>query len=79
MEPERLKNDFGSDIVFWGGIDTQKTLQDGTESEIRDEIKRLLEVLGKDGGYVIAPSHNLQSTLPPQKIQLMIDCLKEYR
>jgi len=79
MEPERLKKDFGSELVFWGGIDTQKMLPDATEQEVRDGFKRLIDVLGKDGGYVLAPSHNLQASLPPERIQLMIDCMKEYR
>jgi uroporphyrinogen decarboxylase len=79
MEPERLKNDFGKDLTFWGGIDTQELLENGTEKEVRNEIKRLIEVLGKNGGYVLAPSHNLQKSIPAERIQLLFDCLKEYR
>ncbi len=79
MEPERLKNDYGSELVFWGGIDTQQMLPNATEQEVRDEVKRLVEVLGKDGGYVLAPSHNLQKFVPAERIELLFECLNEYR
>jgi uroporphyrinogen decarboxylase len=79
MEPERLKKSFGSELTFWGGIDTQKLLESGEKQEVRDEIKRLIDVLGKNGGYVLAPSHNLQKSVPAQRIQLLLECLKEYR
>jgi len=79
MEPEKLKNTYGKELTFWGGIDTQDMLENGTEQEVRDEIKRLIDVLGKDGGYVLAPSHNLQKSLPSERIELMFEALKEYR
>jgi uroporphyrinogen decarboxylase len=79
MSPEKLKGEFGRELTFWGGIDTQILLETGQENEVKDEIKRLIDVLGKDGGYVLAPSHNLQKSLPAQRIQLLIDCLKSYR
>lgn len=79
MEPERLKNDFGSEMCFWGGIDTQKLLASGTDQEIKDDIKRLIDVLGKDGGYVLAPAHNIQNSVPPERLQFLIDCLNQLR
>lgn len=74
MQPE-----FGSELCFWGGIDTQQLLANGTETEIKDEIKRLIDVLGKDGGYILAPAHNIQNSVPPERIQFLIDCLCELR
>jgi uroporphyrinogen decarboxylase len=79
MQPELLKREFGKDIVFWGGIDTQRTLQNGSDEQIRDEIRRLVDVLGKDGGYVLAPSHNLQSALEPRKVGVLFQALNEIR
>jgi uroporphyrinogen decarboxylase len=79
MDPENLKNSFGSELTFWGGIDTQSLLENGTKQEMRDEIIRLVDVLGKDGGYILAPAHNLQRSVPAENIQFMFDCLKEFR
>ena len=79
MDPYTLKRDFGNDICFWGGIDTQKTLQSGSKQEIYDDIKRLVAVLGKDGGYILAPAHNLQGSIPPEKIEYMLECIDQLR
>jgi uroporphyrinogen decarboxylase len=79
MEPALLKREFGRDIVFWGGIDTQKVLQTGTDAQIRDEVRTLVDVLGKDGGYVLAPSHNLQSALDPARVDVLLRALNELR
>jgi uroporphyrinogen decarboxylase len=79
MQPELLKREFGKDLVFWGGIDTQQMLQTGSDEQIRDEIRMLVDVLGKDGGYVVAPSHNLQSALEPRKMEVLFQALNEIR
>lgn len=45
MEPVQLKKDFGKDIVFWGGVDTQHILLNGTVQEVIDEVKRNIDAL----------------------------------
>lgn len=79
MDPATLKRDFGKDICFWGGIDTQDILQKGTKHQMREHIKELIDVLGKDGGYVLAPAHNIQPSIPPERIEYMIECINELR
>jgi uroporphyrinogen decarboxylase len=79
MEPERLKNNFGKDLIFWGGIDTQKILPFGTPQEVEDEVKRVIEIMAKDGGYVIAPGHNIQALVPVENIESMLKAALKYR
>lgn len=79
MEPENLKREFGKDLVFWGGIDTQKVLPYGTSGEIDAEVKRVMEILGNGGGYVFAPGHNIQALVPPQNIDAMLKAALKYR
>ena len=79
MQPELLKREFGNDLVFWGGMDTQQMLQSGSDAQIRDEVRRLVDVFGKDGGYVLAPSHNLQSVVEPRKVEVLFQALNEMR
>lgn len=76
---ENLKNEFGSDLTFWGGgIDTQKILPKGTEEQIREDVKRRIEILGKDGGFVFNTIHNIQDDVPPENIKVMLETLMEY-
>jgi len=68
MEPEGLKRDFGDRITFNGGIDTQQLLPYATEDEVRAETRRLIDILGRDGGYILAPAHNFQADVPLRNI-----------
>jgi uroporphyrinogen decarboxylase len=78
MEPERLKREFGRDIAFWGAIDTQDVLPFGTRQQVVDEVKRKLEVLGRGGGYVFAPCHNIQVGTPGKNIVAMYETAWEF-
>lgn len=79
MDTKVLKREYGKDITFWGGgIDTQKTLPFGTPKEVREETKRRIEDLSKDGGFVFAAVHNVQSDVPPENIVAMWKTVMEY-
>jgi len=73
MALEKLKDEFGDRIAFWGGIDTQRLLPLGTPDEVRAETRRTIEVLGKGGGYILNSVHNLQPDVPPENIVAMFD------
>ncbi len=60
MEPQYLKKTYGKDLVFFGGIDVQHLLPFGSPQMIKDEVRRRIDILGKEGGYIIAPAHNIQ-------------------
>ena len=80
MEPEKLKIEFGKDITFWGGaVDVQQTLPFGKPEDVKEEVKRNIEIFSKDGGYVFANIHILQANVPVENIVAMIDVIKEYR
>jgi uroporphyrinogen decarboxylase len=79
MEPHALKRDFGRDLCFWGGgVDTQGVLPRGTPDQVRDDVRRNLDALAPDGGYVFNTVHNIQPDVPPQNIVAMWDALREF-
>lgn len=73
MDLNYLKKQFGKKIVFWGAIDEQELLPHGTIDEVIRETRRTIEILGKDGGYVCAPAHNVQSDVPIENFIAMCD------
>jgi len=79
MEPWRLKKEYGSELVFWGGLDVQNILPFGMPEEIDAEIKKLMEILGKGGGYIFAPAHNIQPLVPAKNIEAMFEASLKYR
>ncbi len=73
MDREGLKRDFGDKIVFHGGMDNQYTLPFGSEEEVRREVKDNVNILGRDGGYILAPCHNIQPITPICNILALYD------
>jgi uroporphyrinogen decarboxylase len=74
MEPERLKRDFGRDLVFWGGgCDTQKILPYGSPEEVRAEASRNLRAFMPGGGFVFTQVHNILDKVPPENVRVLYD------
>ncbi len=80
MDPNKLKREFGKDIVFWGGgVDTQKTLAIGKSLEVREQVKEMIEIFSPGGGFVFNTVHNIQANVPIENLLAMIDIVKKYR
>ena len=73
MAPEGLKKDFGGSLAFHGGIDIQYLLPIKPAAEVQKEADRVAHVLGSNGGYVLAPSHNIQLDTPTENIRAMYE------
>ena len=80
MEPQGLKDDFGKDLCFYGGLDLQQVLCRSTPEQVSNEVKRLIDILGKDGGYVFGPGHTyIQIDAPLKNILAMYKTAAEYK
>jgi len=78
MERNKLKKDFGDKIIFHGAMDNQQTLPFGTTKDVENEVLENLKILGKDGGYILAPCHNLQPNTPVENILALYETGYEY-
>jgi uroporphyrinogen decarboxylase len=79
MDPEGLKVDYGDRVCLHGGICTQHLLPHGTPDEVRTEVKRRIGILGRGGGYILAPCHVLQTDVPTENILAMIEAALQSR
>ncbi|MEN6355903.1 MAG: uroporphyrinogen decarboxylase family protein [Armatimonadota bacterium] len=78
MEREGLKKDFGDKLIFHGGVDNQYTLPFGSTQEVRQEVEDNIRILGHNGGYILAPCHNIQSVGPAENVVAMYEAGYEY-
>lgn len=79
MELRELKQEFGRDLVFWGGgVDTQGVLGTGTPEEVKEDVKGNIEALAPGGGFVFAAVHDIQADVPPENIMAMWEAWKTY-
>ncbi len=77
MDPSRLKKEFGENLSFWGSIDIQQTLPFGTPEQVRAEVISRLNNIGKGGGLLIGPTHNLQLDTPIENFWAMLDTIRQ--
>jgi uroporphyrinogen decarboxylase len=74
MDSFSLKEKYGNKLTFHGGVDLQRAMSErGTSKDLRSEIDTRLKALGHDGGYILAPAHNIQPDSTPEKILEMYD------
>ncbi len=76
MDPQELQDEFGDSISFFGGICVQDLMPNGTPRQIENEIKRRVKIHGDEGGYIIAPAHNIQDDTPVENIFAFFDAVK---
>jgi uroporphyrinogen decarboxylase len=78
MDAVRLKETYGHDLCFQGGVSVQQTLPFGTPDQVRAETAHLIATLGRQGGYILGPSHCIQAGTPPANIAAMVDTVRDY-
>ena len=76
MNPYEIKKQFGGDLTFFGGMSVQKLLPFGTPQEIREETCRLMEQVGRGGGFIIAPSHDMPGDIPIENMVAFIETVR---
>jgi len=68
MDPTGIKERAGNRLCFHGGVSVQSTLPFGTIDDVEREVDYLVKTLGKNSGYILAPSHAVQAGTPPENI-----------
>jgi uroporphyrinogen decarboxylase len=73
MNPYALKQAWGDKITFWGGLGSQYTIPFATPAEIRQEIRRLRNEMGRGGGYILAPAKPLRVETPTENAVAVVE------
>jgi uroporphyrinogen decarboxylase len=80
MDPHELKKEFGDDITFWGGgCDTQHVLPFASPREVKEHVKKLVNIFKEGGGFIFNQVHNIQPGIPPENIIAMFEAVSEVR
>lgn len=73
-----LKKQYGKNIVFCGAIDTHRILPFGSVMDVREEVKRVMQILGPGGGFMCGAVHTIMNDVPPENVLAMVDAVKEF-
>jgi len=79
MDANALKKRFGKDIVFWGGgCDSQHVLPFASPEDVKEDVRKNVEIFKPGGGYIFNNVHNIQADVPAENIVAMHDAAYEY-
>ncbi len=73
MSAEDLKARYGDRLCFEGGVSVQTTLPYGAVADVQAETAHLIRTLGRGGGYILGPSHNIQAGTPAENVYAMFE------
>lgn len=76
MDVAAIKREFGGHLTFYGGISIQQVLPRVGPAEVRDEVRRMIDLIGKDGGYIVAPTHAIPRDVPPENIVAFMETVQ---
>ncbi len=68
MDPFELKSEYGDSLVLHGAVSLQRTLPFGNPEDVREEARKLVDICGRGGGFVIGPSNSVMKEIPVENI-----------
>jgi uroporphyrinogen decarboxylase len=77
-DPAELKNKFGDKMAFWGAIDQQDLLPNGTAEDIDADVAEKIKILGEGGGYMCSPAHIIQADTSMENVEALIAAVKKH-
>lgn len=78
MNTKNLKKRYGDHLTFWGAIDTQHVMPKGTVKDVEDEVKRRIDDLAPNGGFILSAVHSIQPDVPTENIFALYDMAMQY-
>jgi uroporphyrinogen decarboxylase len=75
-DPAELAAKYGGRIAFFGGLDQQGMMPRGNLAELEADMKNRAAILGKSGGYLMAPAHIIQADVKPETVEGMLEIAK---
>ena len=78
MDRRELKERYGAQLIFHGSVDQQNVLVPGTPEDVQRDTKECIDILGKDGGYIVAASHEIESDIPVENVKALFLTAQEY-
>ena len=80
MQPEKLKAQFGKQLIFWGGgYDCQMFRPEDSYEKVYETVLKNLRIFCRGGGYIFSGVHNLPADTPSHHLKAMLDAFENCR
>ena len=79
MDMEDLVRRYGGQVSFCGAVDLQQLLCRGSPQQVRDEVRRIMDLLGRPfgGGYLVSPANVLTPEIPFANLEALFEAAHE--
>ena len=69
------KNILKDKVSFWGGVNGHLTVENGTEEEVREEVRKAMRELSPGGGFILSPVDNVRedNDISRENVRALID------
>ena len=80
MDPAKIKQEYGHELVFFGTVGTPQRWSWGTPADIRAEVRERIETVGDGGGLIISPAYDLEpeDNIPWENITAFFEAVEEF-
>jgi uroporphyrinogen-III decarboxylase len=72
MDLDKLKDRFDNRIRFWGGIAVEYLVK-GTPEDVRQNVRKALDVAKRRKGIILGPSHSIAYGTPYENFMALLD------
>ncbi len=77
MDVYEIKRQYGDRLAFYGGVSVQDLLPHGTPQQISDEVRRLMDQVGRGGGCIIGPAHHMPADIPVENMVAFVEAVRQ--
>jgi uroporphyrinogen decarboxylase len=78
MDFASIHAQYGDRLSFWGTLGTQTVFPFGSPAEVKEQVRRNLEIAGAQGGLLCAPSHLLEPEVPWENVLAYVEACAEF-
>jgi uroporphyrinogen-III decarboxylase len=78
MDIGKIKRRIGEKVVLIGNIDCSQLLPFGTTEEVKNEVKKTIEIAAPGSGFILASSSELHNEIPLENILALIGYGQKY-
>lgn len=77
VDRKKAKALIGDIMCFWGNVPAS-LMCTGTQEEVKDDVRELIDIFGDNGGLIIDSTMGLPDESRPENVQALTDTVHEY-
>lgn len=73
MDIQTIKERYGDQLCLWGNIDLDYVMSFASPEEVRDTVRKTIDIANVNGGFILSTCNSMVSSIPPQNVLAMME------